>query len=57
MHLHVCLNLRSLKEAFSHVLQNASQQSDLQLRNDLLMIITVVAENPNSALTVSLRHL
>ncbi|KAF6730547.1 Cilia- and flagella-associated protein 69 [Oryzias melastigma] len=41
----------SLKEAFSHVLQNASQQSDLQLRNDLLMIITVVAENPNSALT------
>ncbi|RVE66724.1 hypothetical protein OJAV_G00110450 [Oryzias javanicus] len=44
----------SLKEAFSHVLQNASQQADLQLRNDLLMIITVIAENPNSALTESL---
>uniref|UniRef100_A0A8C7Y2B5 Cilia- and flagella-associated protein 69 ARM repeats domain-containing protein n=1 Tax=Oryzias sinensis TaxID=183150 RepID=A0A8C7Y2B5_9TELE len=46
----------SLKEAFSYILQNASQQSDLQLRNDLLMIITVVAENPNSALMVSLGH-
>uniref|UniRef100_A0A3P9H2H2 Cilia- and flagella-associated protein 69 ARM repeats domain-containing protein n=1 Tax=Oryzias latipes TaxID=8090 RepID=A0A3P9H2H2_ORYLA len=46
----------SLKEAFSYILQSASQQSDLQLRNDLLMIITVVAENPNSALMVSLGH-
>uniref|UniRef100_A0A3P9KSL4 Cilia- and flagella-associated protein 69 ARM repeats domain-containing protein n=1 Tax=Oryzias latipes TaxID=8090 RepID=A0A3P9KSL4_ORYLA len=44
----------SLKEAFSYILQSASQQSDLQLRNDLLMITTVVAENPNSALMESL---
>ncbi|XP_039977015.1 cilia- and flagella-associated protein 69-like [Xiphias gladius] len=44
----------SLKEAFFHQLMNGSRSSDLQLRNDLLVITTLVAENPNSLLIESL---
>ncbi|KAI3358807.1 hypothetical protein L3Q82_015208, partial [Scortum barcoo] len=44
----------SLKEAFFHSLMNSFRQSDLQLRNDLLVIITLIAENPNSLLIESL---
>ncbi|XP_047460240.1 cilia- and flagella-associated protein 69-like [Mugil cephalus] len=44
----------SLKEAFFHQLLNASRHSDLQLRNDLLVITSLIAENPNSLLTESL---
>ncbi|XP_037650921.1 cilia- and flagella-associated protein 69-like isoform X1 [Sebastes umbrosus] len=44
----------SLKEAFSHQLMNGFRHSDLQLRNDLLVIITLIAENPNSLLIESL---
>ncbi|XP_026204065.1 cilia- and flagella-associated protein 69 [Anabas testudineus] len=44
----------SLKEAFFHLLMNCSQHSDLQLRNDLLVITTLIADNPNSLLIESL---
>ncbi|KAF7651997.1 hypothetical protein LDENG_00102730 [Lucifuga dentata] len=44
----------SLKEAFFHLLLNGLQHSDLQLRNDLLVITTLIAENPNSLLIESL---
>ncbi|XP_068189845.1 cilia- and flagella-associated protein 69-like [Antennarius striatus] len=42
----------SLKEAFLQ--QNSSQQGDLQLKNDLLMITTLIAENTSSLLIESL---
>ncbi|XP_077362222.1 cilia- and flagella-associated protein 69 isoform X2 [Festucalex cinctus] len=35
----------SLKEAFNHVLLNTSRHVDLQLRNDLLVLTTLFAEN------------
>ncbi|XP_035038459.2 cilia- and flagella-associated protein 69 isoform X1 [Hippoglossus stenolepis] len=44
----------SLKEAFFHQLMSGFQPSDLQLRNDLLVITTLIAENPNSLLIESL---
>ncbi|XP_045915557.1 cilia- and flagella-associated protein 69-like isoform X2 [Micropterus dolomieu] len=44
----------SLKEAFLHQLMNGFRHSDLQLRNDLLVITTLIAENPNSLLIESL---
>ncbi|KAM4538775.1 cilia- and flagella-associated protein 69 [Odontesthes bonariensis] len=44
----------SLKEAFCHLLLNARQHSDLQLRNDLLAITAFIAEIPNSLLVESL---
>ncbi|KAM9340187.1 cilia- and flagella-associated protein 69 [Symphorus nematophorus] len=44
----------SLKEAFCHQLINGSQHSDLQLTNDLLVITSLIAENPNSLLIESL---
>ncbi|XP_054462555.1 cilia- and flagella-associated protein 69-like [Anoplopoma fimbria] len=44
----------SLKEAFLHQLINGSRHSDLQLRNDLLVITTLIAGNPNSLLIESL---
>nr|XP_040045508.1 cilia- and flagella-associated protein 69-like isoform X2 [Gasterosteus aculeatus aculeatus] len=44
----------SLKEAFLHMLTTGSRHSDLQLRNDLLVITTLVAENPKSLLIESL---
>uniref|UniRef100_A0A3Q3JTL8 Cilia- and flagella-associated protein 69 ARM repeats domain-containing protein n=1 Tax=Monopterus albus TaxID=43700 RepID=A0A3Q3JTL8_MONAL len=50
--LHLCL--RSLKEAFFHQLMNGFRHSDLQLRNDLLVITTMIAENDNSLLVESL---
>ncbi|XP_078123508.1 cilia- and flagella-associated protein 69 isoform X1 [Sander vitreus] len=43
----------SLKEAFCHQLMSGFRQSDLQLRNDLLVITTLIAENPNSLLIES----
>nr|XP_020452989.1 cilia- and flagella-associated protein 69 isoform X2 [Monopterus albus] len=44
----------SLKEAFFHQLMNGFRHSDLQLRNDLLVITTMIAENDNSLLVESL---
>ncbi|XP_058475446.1 cilia- and flagella-associated protein 69-like isoform X2 [Solea solea] len=44
----------SLKDAFFHKLMNSSLPPDLQLRNDLLVITTLIAENPNSQLLESL---
>ncbi|KAL3043454.1 hypothetical protein OYC64_003340 [Pagothenia borchgrevinki] len=44
----------SLKEAFLHQLINGFRHSDLQLRNDLLVITTLIAGNPNSLLIESL---
>ncbi|XP_068603208.1 cilia- and flagella-associated protein 69-like [Brachionichthys hirsutus] len=44
----------SLKEAFLQQLLNGSQQGDLRLTNDLLMITTLIAENVNSHLIESL---
>lgn len=44
---------RSLKEAFSSVLALTSQGFDLQLRNQLLVFTTLIAENPNCPLIVS----
>ncbi|XP_035800798.2 cilia- and flagella-associated protein 69 isoform X1 [Amphiprion ocellaris] len=44
----------SLKEAFFRQLLNTSQHLDLQLRNDLLVITSFIAENPNSLLVESL---
>ncbi|KAM3596497.1 uncharacterized protein V6R79_015548 [Siganus canaliculatus] len=44
----------SLKEAFLHQITSSCQQFDLQLINDLLMITTLIAENPNPALVESL---
>uniref|UniRef100_A0A3Q2VTZ8 Cilia and flagella associated protein 69 n=1 Tax=Haplochromis burtoni TaxID=8153 RepID=A0A3Q2VTZ8_HAPBU len=38
----------SLKEAFFHLLNTGSGHSDLQLRNDLLVITTLIAESPGS---------
>ncbi|KAK5608159.1 hypothetical protein CRENBAI_003387 [Crenichthys baileyi] len=46
--------VRSLKEAFSFVLEITSRGSDLQLRNYLLVITTLIAENPNCPLIESL---
>ncbi|XP_030596553.1 cilia- and flagella-associated protein 69-like isoform X2 [Archocentrus centrarchus] len=43
----------SLKEAFSHLLLSGCGHSDLQLRNDLLVITTLVAESPDSQLIES----
>lgn len=47
------LFLSSLKEAFFHLLNTGSGHSDLQLRNDLLVITTLIAESPGSQLIVS----
>uniref|UniRef100_A0A4W6DST4 Cilia- and flagella-associated protein 69 ARM repeats domain-containing protein n=1 Tax=Lates calcarifer TaxID=8187 RepID=A0A4W6DST4_LATCA len=44
----------SLKEAFFHQLMNGFRHSDLQLRNDLLVITTLIAESPNPLLIESL---
>ncbi|XP_062266619.1 cilia- and flagella-associated protein 69-like isoform X1 [Platichthys flesus] len=44
----------SLKEAFFHQLMSGFQPSDLQLRNDLLVITTLIAEHPNHLLIESL---
>ncbi|XP_029299716.1 LOW QUALITY PROTEIN: cilia- and flagella-associated protein 69 [Cottoperca gobio] len=44
----------SLKEAFFHQLMNGFRHSDLQLRNDLLVITTLIAAKPNPLLIESL---
>ncbi|XP_049458924.1 cilia- and flagella-associated protein 69-like isoform X1 [Epinephelus fuscoguttatus] len=44
----------SLKEAFIHQLINGFRHSDLQLRNDLLVITTLITENLNSLINESL---
>ncbi|KAM3858585.1 cilia- and flagella-associated protein 69 [Diretmus argenteus] len=44
----------ALKEAFFHQLLNGVRHNDLQLRNKLLMITTLIAENPKSPLIDSL---
>ncbi|KAM4631463.1 cilia- and flagella-associated protein 69 [Polymixia lowei] len=44
----------ALKEAFFHRLLNGVRHCDLQLRNDLLVITTLIAENPKSPLIESL---
>ncbi|XP_075995551.1 cilia- and flagella-associated protein 69-like [Genypterus blacodes] len=44
----------SLKEAFFQVMLNDLQHSDIKLRNDLLVIATLIAETPNSKLIESL---
>ncbi|XP_041665535.1 cilia- and flagella-associated protein 69-like isoform X2 [Cheilinus undulatus] len=44
----------SLKEAFLYQLTNGFKHSDLQLRNDLLVITSLLADNPNSLLVESL---
>ena len=43
---------RALKEAFLHQLLRGSRQYDLQLRNDLLVITTLIAQIPKSPLIV-----
>uniref|UniRef100_A0A8C9RLV8 Cilia and flagella associated protein 69 n=1 Tax=Scleropages formosus TaxID=113540 RepID=A0A8C9RLV8_SCLFO len=43
----------SLKEAFLNQLFNGFRQYDLQLRNDLLVIISLIAENPKAPLIES----
>ncbi|XP_066571504.1 cilia- and flagella-associated protein 69 isoform X2 [Amia ocellicauda] len=43
----------ALKEAFVNLLLNGHRRSDLQLRNDLLLICTVVAGNPKAPLIES----
>uniref|UniRef100_A0A3Q4HX06 Cilia- and flagella-associated protein 69 ARM repeats domain-containing protein n=1 Tax=Neolamprologus brichardi TaxID=32507 RepID=A0A3Q4HX06_NEOBR len=48
-----CVLYASLKEAFFHLLNTGSGHSDLQLRNDLLVITTLIAESPGSQLIVS----
>uniref|UniRef100_A0A8D3B928 Cilia- and flagella-associated protein 69 ARM repeats domain-containing protein n=1 Tax=Scophthalmus maximus TaxID=52904 RepID=A0A8D3B928_SCOMX len=42
----------SLKEAFLHQLMNGCSHADFQLRNDLLVITTLIAENPSCQLIV-----
>ncbi|KAI4889474.1 hypothetical protein NFI96_015244 [Prochilodus magdalenae] len=42
-----------LKEAFLHQLLNGYRHYDQQLRNDLLVIITLIAENPSAPLIES----
>ncbi|KAF0024286.1 hypothetical protein F2P81_023088 [Scophthalmus maximus] len=44
----------SLKEAFLHQLMNGCSHADFQLRNDLLVITTLIAENPSCQLIESL---
>ncbi|XP_056154003.1 cilia- and flagella-associated protein 69-like [Lampris incognitus] len=44
----------ALKEAFIHQLLNGLGHHDLQLRNDLLVITTLIAENPKCPLMESL---
>uniref|UniRef100_A0A674CWB0 Cilia and flagella associated protein 69 n=1 Tax=Salmo trutta TaxID=8032 RepID=A0A674CWB0_SALTR len=46
--------IMALKEAFLHQLLNGFRHYDLQLRNDLLVITTLIAENPKSPLIESL---
>ncbi|KAJ7991479.1 hypothetical protein DPEC_G00284300 [Dallia pectoralis] len=46
--------IMALKEAFLHQLVNGVRQYDLQLRNDLLVIISLVAEKSESPLIESL---
>ncbi|XP_028316488.1 cilia- and flagella-associated protein 69 isoform X2 [Gouania willdenowi] len=43
----------SLKEAFLHHMLNKSQPSNVQLRNDLLVITSLLAESPKSQLVES----
>ena len=47
-----CAAFRALKEAFLHQLLRGSRQYDLQLRNDLLVITTLIAQIPKSPLIV-----
>ncbi|XP_066525431.1 cilia- and flagella-associated protein 69-like isoform X2 [Hoplias malabaricus] len=42
-----------LKEAFLHLLLNGYRHYDQQLRNDLLVIVTLIAENPSAPLIES----
>ncbi|XP_057683985.1 cilia- and flagella-associated protein 69-like isoform X1 [Corythoichthys intestinalis] len=44
----------SLKEAFTHTLLNTSRHVDLQVRNDLLVLTTLFAENSSTLLIESL---
>ncbi|XP_019729647.1 cilia- and flagella-associated protein 69 isoform X1 [Hippocampus comes] len=44
----------SLKEAFTHALLNTSRHADLQVRNDLLVLTTLFAENSCALLIESL---
>ncbi|XP_071231449.1 cilia- and flagella-associated protein 69-like isoform X2 [Salvelinus alpinus] len=46
--------IMALKEAFLHQLLNGFRHYDFQLRNDLLVITTLIAENPKSPLIESL---
>ncbi|XP_061112007.1 cilia- and flagella-associated protein 69-like [Conger conger] len=45
--------ITALKDALQHQFLNAFQQADQQLRNDLLVIITLIADNPNAPLIES----
>ncbi|KAJ8334850.1 hypothetical protein SKAU_G00404890 [Synaphobranchus kaupii] len=45
--------IMSLKDAFQHQILNGFQQFDQQLRNDLLVIITLIADNPSAPLIES----
>ncbi len=53
----VDIYFRSLKEAFFHQLINSLRDSDLRLTNDLLVITTLIAANPNNLLIVSTKLL
>lgn len=44
---------RSLKEAFLHQLLNGFRHYDRQLRNDLLVLLSLIASNPSAPLIVS----
>ncbi|XP_077447324.1 cilia- and flagella-associated protein 69 isoform X2 [Stigmatopora argus] len=44
----------SLKEAFTRAVLNSSRQADLQVRNDLLVLTTLFAENSSALLIESL---
>lgn len=47
---------RSLKDAFLHLLLKGFRHHERQLRNDLLLLLSLIAEKPGAPLIVSLHH-
>ena len=48
---------RALKEAFKHLFMRGFSHYDRQLRNDILVITTIIAQNPEAPMIVSMNKL
>lgn len=44
---------RSLKEVFKHLFTRGFSDYDRQLRNDILVITTIISQNPEAPMIVS----